>query len=342
MDSTVIVLVDPEHRRTRHLLRGAANKIVLHYSWVDRSLNSGHPLVESNNWGGCKVTLDNINDIPGYVLPPDPSNLRLQTSRPAPVDRSHNLSTFYEFPQVSGSVTPPSSQPQSTATPSRTTQTTRSPGVFPPFPTSRPADMGTMAHGQHPGWPPPHPEEFDMIRPPTQEELRCAHRVMMWFQRLSPYQQLPIPPTTTKSGPIFYRQTQPPPGGVGIQLENPTEAGAQDVAALSHQDSTNSRGALPDPVDPPAGPPPNGPPLPTSPQVQSVKILPSPPPDNRHRLTVIPAPAHTYTKLFEHDVKKPMMFYVPIVLKRRGRLAEIFRVSVEPSLNVHCLTKYIP
>ena len=102
----------------------------------------------------------------------------------------------------------------------------------------------------------------------------------------------------------------------------------------TYQGSINLHGALPDHGSPPAGPPPDGSLLPTSPHSQSVQIPPPQSPDNPHELPAAPAQLHSHPKLFEHDVKKPIMFCVPIILRERGRLAEIFRVRFEPSLSV--------
>ena len=206
-------------------------------------------------------------------------------------------------------------------------QPTEPPGVFPPFPASHSAGMGTTAHDQELGWPSVRSEEFGAIQPPTQEDIRCAHRVLMWFQRLSPYQQFPPPPTMNNPGLTFNPQTRPLPSGVGAEVGGPTVPGAPDVAALSH-------GTLLDPDDPQPGPPLHGPLLPTSPRVRPANIPPPPSLDNPRGLSVVLTPSRTHPKLFEHDVGKPIKFCVPIVLKRRGKLAQIFRVRFEPSPSV--------
>lgn len=358
MDDASIVLVDPEHPRTPDLLREAANKVVLHYSWVYKSLNSGYPLVDFDNWGDCKVTPDNINDNFGYVA----LNLQLQTPRPTPENRSHNLSTLSGFSQGSAGITPPSSQPPYTPTPSHwnrdpvmlqqqtpqlpstnqlvsyNPQPMQSPGMFSPFPASQPADMGTMVYGQQPAWP-----SFRPMIQPTIEDFWRAYEIMAWFQRSAMCQPLPPPPTPSQPGPTFHPPTPTQPGptfypiqhplaqhpssAVGTQLESPTVPGAPVVTTLSRQDSASSHDALHDLGDPPAGPPHDSSPEPTSPLVQSVYI-PSPPPSNS---------AGGPPRLFEYHVgesNKSIMFCVPIIVKKRGRLAEIFRVGFKPSPRV--------
>ncbi|KAF9651858.1 hypothetical protein BDM02DRAFT_448771 [Thelephora ganbajun] len=350
VEDASIILVDPEHPGALDLLREAASKAVLHYSWVNKSLNAGHPLVESSNWGDCKVTPDNINNNFGYVPPPAPSNLQLQTPRPTPENRSYNFSTLSGFSQGSTGITPPSSQQPYTPTPSHwnhdpvmlqqqtpqlpltnqvvpyNSQLIQSPGMFSPFPMSQPADMGTVVYGQQPAWPPFHPGTFSMTQQPTLEDLRRAYEVVMWFQRPAVYQTLPPPPTSNQPGPAFHPPppTQNPTSIIGTQPEAPRVPGAPVTATLSRQDSTGSDGTLPDLGDLQSFSPPENFALPTSP-VQSVLMPSPPPPDNTAGPSTIPTPLHTHPKLFEHDVGKPIMFCIPIILKGRGRIAGIFR-----------------
>lgn len=353
MEDASIILVDPEHPCALDLLQGAANKVVLHYSWVNKSLNAGYPLVGSNNWGDCQVTPDNVNHNFAYVPPPTPSNPQLQTPRPTPENRSYNFSTSSSFSQSSAGITPPY-----TPTPSHwnrdpvmlqqqtpqlslasqvapyNPQPMQSPSMFPPFPMSQPADMGTMVYGQQPPWPPFHPGAFGVIQPPTLEDLRRAYEVMMWFQRPAMYQQLPPPPTSTQSGPTFHPNLPPPTPNptstTDVQPEVPKVPETSAVVTLSCQDSTSSHDALPNL----GGPPPDSSNLLTSPQVQPMDILPHPPSNNAAELSTIPTPLHTHPKLFEHDVGKSIMFCIPIILKKRGRIAEIFRVIFQPSSSV--------
>lgn len=354
VEDASFALVDPEHPGALSLLREAADKVVLHFSWVNKSLNAGRPLLESNNWGDCKVTPDNINSIFAYVPPPAPSNLQLQTPRPTPENRSYNLSTHTMFSQGSAGVTPPSSQLPYTPTPSYwnhdpvivqpqtpqlsltnqfapyNPQPVQSQSVYPTFPMSQPSDRGAVVYGQQPPWPPFHPGTFGMIQPPTLEEFRRACEVMMWFQRPSMYQQLPPPSTPIQPGSAF--QSPPPTQNpiVGTQLENLKAAGIPATATLSRQDSTDSNNSLPDLGDPPGGLQPEITTLPTSPQIQPAIVSPPTPPDNAAGSSIIPTPLHTHPKLFEHAVGKPMMFCVPIILKGRGKIAEIFRVRFQP------------
>lgn len=361
VDDASIILVDPEHPAAPDLLRVAASKVVLHYSWVNKSLNAGHTLVESSNWGDCKVTPDNINDNFGYVPPPAPSNPQLQTPRPTPENRLYNFSTPSSFSQGSAGITPPSSQPPYTPTPSHwnrdplmlqqtpqlpptnqvapyNPQLMQSHNVFSPFPMSQPADTNAMVYGQQPAWPPFHPGAFGVIQPPTLDDLRRAYEVMMWFQRPAMYQQLPPPPTPTQPGPAFHPPppppTQNPPSIIGTQPEAPKVPGTTVAATLSRQDSTSSNDTLPDLGDPPGCHPPDSFTFPSSPPVQPVPIPPPLPPNNTAGPSTIPTPTVTHPKLFEHDVGKPIMFCIPIILKGRGRIAEIFRVSFQLSSDI--------
>jgi len=352
LDDASIALVDPEHPSVPELLREAAGKVVLHYSWVNRSLNAGRPLVESSNWGDCRVTLDNINSNFAYVPPHPPSNPQLQTPRPTPENRSYYFPTPSRLSQGSAGTTPPSSQPPYTPTPSHwnrdptmlqqqtphlpltnqvapyNSQPMQSPSMFPPFPMSQPPEMGAMVYGQQPSWPPFHPGSFGVVQPPTLEDVKRAYEVMMWFQRPAMYQQLPPPPTPTQPGSTFQPPSPPPPtqnppsppNATGTQPEAPKVPGTPAATTLSRQDSTSSND-LGDPLGDLQ--------LDTStlPTVQPMTV-PSPPPlDNIPGPSTIPAPLHTHPKLFEHSVSKPIMFCIPIILKGRGRIAEIFRVS---------------
>ena len=354
VEDAYIILVDPEHPGALDLLREAANKVVLHYSWVNKSLNAGHPLLESGNWGDCKVTPDNINSDFGYIPPPPPSNPQLQTPRPTPENRPYNFSAPSQYSQCSAGITPPSSQPPYTPTPSHwnrdpvmlqqqtpqlslTNQVTpynsqpmQSAGMLSQFSMSQPADMGTMVYGQQPPWPSFHSGTLGMLQPPTLEDFRRAYEVMMWFQR-PPMYQLP-PPTPTQPGSAFQPPPPPPtqePSSInGTQLETPKVPETPPAAMLSRQDSTSSNDILPDLGDPPGGLQPEISTLPTSPQMQPVIISPPSPPDNTTGPSMLPTPLHTHPKLFEHAVGKPIMFCVPIILKGRGRIAEIFRVCL--------------
>ena len=321
-----MVLVDPEHPAAPGLLQEATNKVALHYSWVNKSLNVGRPLLESDNWGDCKVTPDNIRDDFGYV--PLPSNLQLQTPRPTPEDRQYNFSTPV-FSQGSVSAMPPSSQPPYTPTPSQwglesimsqrqtpqlpppnqvapyNSQQVQSPNPFSSFPLSQPADMGTMVYSQQPPWSSFHPGTVGMVQPPTLEDFRRAYEVMMWFQRPTVYQQLGAPPTPTQSASAFQSPppppTQNPPSIIGIQLETPNDPPND----LQSENST----------------------LPTPPQIQPVIISPPSPPYIAPEPSMVPESLRTHPRLFEHAVGKPVMFCVPIIVKDRGRIAEILRVS---------------
>ena len=369
VEDASLILVDPEHPAAPDLLREAANKVVLHYSWVNRSLNAGHPLVESNNWGDCKVTPDNINNNFGYFPPPPPSNPQLQTPRPTPENRPYSFSTPSRFSQSSTGTGPPSSQPPYTPTPSHwdrdltmfqqqtpqfpqtnqvvpyNSQPTQSPSMFSPFPMSQPADAGTMVYGQQPAWPPLHPGMFGTMQPPTLEDFRRAYEVMMWFQRppTAMYQQLPPPPTPPQSVPAFHPPpppppppppTQQPPSDIDNQLEDPTVPGDPVITPLSRQDSTNSHDTLPDLGDPPSCPPPDTLALPTSPQIQLVQIQPPLLPDNVAGPSTLLTSSDVRPKLFEHDVGKPIMFCIPIILKVRGKIAGILRVRSQPSSSI--------
>lgn len=354
VEDASIVLVDPEHPGALDLLREAANKVVLHYSWVNKSLNAGHPLLESNNWGDCKVTPDNIDNDFGYVPPPPSSNLQLQTPRPTPENRMYNFSTPSQYSQGSAGIMPPSSQPPYTPTPSHwnrdsvilqqqapqlpptnqvapyNSQPMQSPGMFPSFPMSQPAEMGTMVYGQQPPWTSfSHPGTVGMMQPPTLEDFRRAYEIMMWFQRPAMY-QLPPPQTPTQHDPAFQPPppppTQNPPSIIGTQLEIPKVPEIPATAPLSRRNSTSSNDILPDLGDPPGGLQPEIATLPNSPQIQPAIISPPSPPNDTARPSIILPPLHTHPKLFEHAVGKPIMFCVPIILKGRGRIAEIFRV----------------
>jgi hypothetical protein len=354
VEDASIILVDPEHPGALGLLREAANKAVLHYSWVNKSLNAGHPLLESNNWGDCKVTPDNIDSDFGYIPPPPSSNLQLQTPRPTPENRLYNFSTPSQYSQGSAGITPPSSQPPYTPTPSQwnhdsvmlqqqtqlpltnpvapyNSQPTQSPGMFVPFPMSmsQPADTGTMMYGQQPPWPPFHSGTLGMMQPPSLEDVRRAYDIMMWFQRPSMY-QLPPPSTLTQPGSAFQPPPPPPnqkpPSIIDTQLETPKVPEVPAIVALSRRDSASSNDILPDLGDPPGGLQPEISTLPSSPQIQPAIISSPPPSDNAAGPSMIHTPLHTHPKLFEHAVGKSIMFCVPIILKGRGRIAEIFRV----------------
>lgn len=50
-------------------------------------------------------------------------------------------------------------------------------------------------------------------------------------------------------------------------------------------------------------------------------------PNNTAGTPTVSTPLHAQPKLFEHGVRKPISFWIPIVLRDRGKIAEIFRVS---------------
>lgn len=355
VEDASIVLVDPEHPGAPDLLRETGEKIVLHYSWVNKSLNAGRPLVESSNWGDCRVTLDNINSNFAYVPPPTPSNPQLQTPRPTPENRLHYFSTPPSLSQGSAGPTPPSSQPPYTPTPSHwnrdsamlqqqtpllplanhvapyNSQPMQSSSMFPPFPMSQPAEMGAMVYGQQPPWPPFHPGSLAVMQPPTIEDVKRAYEVMMWFQRPTTYQQLPPPSTPTQPGPALEPPppppTQTPPGVAGTQLEALKVPGTPAAATLSRKDSTSTNDTLPDLGDTLGGLQVESSTPVTPLQIQPVTTSP-PPSDNAAEPSTIPTPSHAHPKLFEHAVGKPIMFFIPIILKDRGKIAEIFRVSL--------------
>lgn len=362
MEDASIILVDPEHPSTPDLLREAATKAVLHYSWVNKSLNAGRPLLESSNWGDCRVTPDNINNDFGYVPPPPPSNPQLQTPRPTPENRSYDFSMQSRFSQGSTAVTPPSSQPPHTPTPSHwplgstmlqqqtpqlppanqiapyNSQLMQPPSMFSPFPGSQPTDMSAMTHGQQPAWSPfhpVHPGPYNMVQPPTLEDFRRAYEVMMmWFQRPAVYPQLPPPPPPIQPNPVFHPPppppTQNPPSLIRTQSGVPKMPVTSASTVISRQDSIDSSDTFPDPGDLPSGPPPGPSHLSACLPIQS-EFSSSPLPDDITESPMMATPLHTHPRLFEHAIGKPIMFCVPIILKNRGKLAEIFRVSFEPS-----------
>jgi len=155
-----------------------------------------------------------------------------------------------------------------------------------------------------------------------------VYEVMAWFQRSIAHQLYP-PPTPTNTGPTFHPPTHPPPSGVDTQLEHrPAEPRTLYIVSPSRQDSAGFHEALPNQGNLPAGSPPDGSPLPIS-QVPLVGIPSPPPPDNPPPPELSAAP-----KLFEHDVNRPIIFCVPIDLRERGTLAEIFRIRFTPPLSV--------
>ena len=361
LEDASIALIDNELPTALDLLQMATGKIVLHYSWVNKSLNIGYPLLESSNWGDCIVTPDNINNAFAYVPPPPSSNPQLQTPRPTPESRSFNLSTPSRFSQGSTGVAPPSSQPPYTPTPSHwppepTTlqqQTTQppptsqvapynplpihSPSIFSSFPMSQPTDRSMMPYSQPPPWTPFHPGSYGMIQQPTVEDVRRAYEVMMmmWLQRPPVPQQLPLPPPPTQPDPSFH---PPPflapqnPQSVVSACPDASRAQSTPVAPeVSRQDLANSNNVPQNLGDLQGGPSPDIFNLPSSSPVQPDPIPSPPPPGDAASLSTIPPPLHTHPKLFEHDVGKPIMFFVPSTLKKRGKIAEIFRVIFLPS-----------
>lgn len=265
----------------------------------------------------------------------------------------YNFSTPSQYSQGSAGITPPSSQPPYTPTPSHwnrdsvilqqqapqlpptnqiapyNSQPMQSPGMF-SFPMSQPAEMGTMVYGQQPPWTSfSHPGTVGMVQPPTLEDFRRAYEIMMWFQRPAMY-QLPPPQTPTQHGPTLQPPppppTQNPPSIIGTQPEIPKVPEIPATAPLSRRNSTSSNDILPDLGDPPGGLQPEIATLPNSPQTEPAIISPPSPQNDTTGPSMIPTPSHTHPKLFEHAVGKPIMFCVPIILKGRGRIAEIFRV----------------
>lgn len=355
LEEASIVLIDPELPGAPDLLREAASKIVLHYSWVDKSVNVGHPLVESNNWGDCRVTPDNINDNFGYF--PPPPNPQLQTPRPTPENRSYSFSTPSWYSQGSSGIVPPSSQPRYTPTPSHWTpdpvmlerqkpqlpptqvspyssQPMQPPSLFSPFPMSQPTDMSTMTYGQQSPWSSFQSGSYGTVQQPTIEDLRRAYELMvMWFQRPPMYQQLLPPPTPTQSNaafqlpPLLPTESSP---STSTQSEAPRVPGTSLSTILSRQDPIDSIGAFPNLGDLSGGSSKNST-LPVSSSMEP-EVISSPLPLNNDAWpATLPTPLHTHPKLFEHDVGKPIMFCVPIILKNRGKIAEIFRASFQPS-----------
>jgi hypothetical protein len=350
VEDAAIVLIDTELPGASDLLCEAASKVVLHYSWVNKSLNAGGPLLETSNWGDCRVTPENISQDFGYVPPPPSSNPQLQTPRPTPEDHPYSFSTPSRFSQSSAGLAPPSSQPPYTPTPSQwslesmmlqqqtpqlppasqvvpySSQPTQQPSMF-PFPMSQPTDIGAMTHGQQPAWSPFHPGPYGMVQPPTMEDVRRAYEIMMmmWFQRPPMHQQFPPPPTPTQPNPTFHPPPPPPAQNpsntVNTQLEAPRVSGTAVTVMVSRQDSTSSN----DPGDFSGGPSSEA--LLTHSLVRQDPTPPYPPPDNTAGQLTVSTPSRIHPKLFEFDVGKSMMFCVPIILKNRGKIAEIFRVS---------------
>ena len=352
VEDASILLIDPELPGARGLLQEAASKVVLHYSWVFKSLNAGNPLLEIRNWGDCRVTLENINGDFGYVPPPPPSNSQLQTPRPTPENRSCSFSTSPGFPQSLANTTPPSSQPSHTPTPSHwplnPVATQQIPSqqpstsqvvpynlqlMQPPsmFPMSQPTNGNTMTYGHQPIWP---PGSYSMIQPPTVEEFRRAYEIMMWFQRPQIFQPLPPPTTPTQPGPIFRSPPPPPtenqPGTISTLFETPRMLGTPATTITQRQDSTDSDGALPGPGNSPGGPSPEASIFPVPPTLS--EPIPPPPPFDISGPSTSSVPLQTHPKLFEHEIGRPIMFCVPITLKARGKIAEIFRVGFQPSI----------
>lgn len=356
LEDASIVLIDTELPTALHLLREATGKIVLHYSWVNKSLNTGHPLLESSNWGDCIVTPDNINNAFAYVPPPPSSNPQLQTPRPTPESRYFNLSTPSIFSQGSAGAAPPSSQPPYTPTPSHWTpepmtlrqqtpqlpptnqvapynpQPMQPPSVFSPFPMSQPTDRNMIPYSRPQPWTPFHSGPYGMIQQPTVEDVRRAYEVMMmmWLQGPMP-QQLPPPPPPTQAGPSFhfppFLAPQNPPSVINAHLDASRAQATPVPPGVSRRDSTNFNNPPQNLGNLQGGPSPEISDLSTSSPVQPDLIPSLPPLSDTAGLSTVPPPLHTHPKLFEHDVGKPIMFFVPSTLKKRGKIAEIFRVT---------------
>ena len=352
VEDASLVLIDTELPGAPDLLRQAAGKVVLHYSWVNKSMNAGNPLLESSGWGDCRVTPENINQDFGYVPPPPSSNPQLQTPRPTPEERPYSFSAPSRFSQSLGSIAPPSSQPPYTPTPSQwslestmlqqqtpqlpptnqvvhyNSQSMQQPSMFSPFTMSQPTDRSEMTFGQQQAWSPFHPGPYGMMQPPTMEDVRRAYEVMMmmWFQRPPMHQQLPQPPIPTQQNPTFHPPPPPPTQNSqntsSTRLEAPIVPGTAFSTTMSRQNSINSNGL----GDLLGGPSPETSAFPVPSLLQTDPVPPLLLPDSTAGPSMAPIPLHTHCKLFEHDIGKPIMFCVPIILKSRGKIAEIFRV----------------
>jgi hypothetical protein len=370
VEDAAIVLIDTELPGAPYLLCEVASKVVLHYSWVNKSLNAGGPLLEASNWGDCRVTPENIGQDFGYVPPPPSTNPRLQTHRPTPEGHPYGFSAPFRFSQSSAGAAPPSSQPPYTPTPSQRSlesvmpqqQTPqqppanqmvpynsqpRQPSSTFPFPTSQPTDIGATTSGQQRAWSPFHPGPYGMAQPPTMEDVRRASEIVMtvmWF-----HQQFPPPPTPTQPNAAFHPPppppTQDPPNTINTQPEASGVPGAAAAVTVSCQDSTYS-----DDLGNFLGGP-SSKALLTHSLVHSDPTPYSPPDNTTGQLTASTAPRihprlfeydveyntagqltastppRIHPKLFEHDVEKPIVFCVPIILRNRGKIAEILRVS---------------
>jgi len=285
------------------------------------------------------VTSDNINNAFPYVPPPPSSNPQLKTPQPTP--EAFDLSTPSGCSQGSTGVAPPSSRPPYTPTPSRwplepanrvapcNPQGIHLSSMFMPFSTSQPTAGSVMPYGQPP-WSPFHSGPYGMIQQPTLEDFRRAYEVMMimWFQRPPMPQQPPLQPPPTQASPSPYPPPilapQNPQSGISAHPDA-SRARANPVSLdLSRQGSTNFNNVPRNPGDLQGGLFPGTPNLPTSSPVQ-IDLIPRPPQSGD--TATVPPLLRTRPELFEHDVGKPIMFFVPSTLRKRGKIAEIFRVS---------------
>ena len=145
-----------------------------------------------------------------------------------------------------------------------------------------------------------------------------------------PPQFLPMPPHI-QAGPSFY----PPPILVLQNLPSIISAHPNALRVqvtlialdVSHQDPTNFNNIPPNPGDPQGRMFPEISGLPTSASVQLDPIPSPPPPGDTAGLSAAPPLLH---KLFEHDIDKLMVFFVPITLRKWGKIVEIFRVNFQP------------
>ena len=120
--------------------------------------------------------------------------------------------------------------------------------------------------------------------------------------------------------------TQNPPTHIRAQPGAPKMPGTSVTTVISRQHWIGSSDSL----HLSSGPPPGPSHLPARLPIQS-EFGSSPLSDDITESSMMVTPSHTHPKLFEHAIGKPIMFCVPIILKNRGKLAEIFRVSIEPS-----------
>ena len=275
--------------------------------------------------------------------------------RPTSENHSHDFSTPSRHSQDSTVVVPPSSQPpyiptlsnwspdsvmlqqqmpQSPLTnqvSSYNSQPMQPPGVFSLFPMSQPTDM---AYSQQQPLSPLHLGPYGAVQSSTIEDLQCAYELMMmWFQRPPIHQPLPPPPTPTQPSTTFHIPLCPPTKNppISTQLEAFKVPDTPVPMIIPRQGSTDLSSALLDLGNLSGGLSSDAFDSPTPSSIQSEATPLSLPLDDPGPVALL-APPHTHPKLFEHDVGKPIMFCVPIILRNCGKIAEIFRVSFQPSL----------